>query len=63
MTHHPHAAAATNPAESVVDPVCGAEVSPRTSLKVTFQDHTFQFCSPKCRERFEREPEKFVGFA
>src|SRR6267378_1768939 len=46
----------------VKDPVCGMMVDPQKSAaKVEHQGKTYYFCSPRCAERFEREPEKFLA--
>lgn len=42
------------------DPVCGTECDPRTSDRVDYQGETFYFCSPGCKEEFERNPERYV---
>jgi YHS domain-containing protein len=42
------------------DPVCGMEVDPddaaRVGLVSTFQGAPFSFCSPQCKEVFDRDP-------
>src|SRR6267378_1466427 len=44
------------------DPVCGMMVDPQKSAaKVEHQGKTYYFCSARCTERFEREPEKFLA--
>src|SRR5271165_596774 len=46
----------------VKDPVCGMTVDPQKSAgKVAHGDHTYYFCSKRCAERFEKEPEKFLA--
>jgi P-type Cu+ transporter len=49
-------------AASVIDPVCGMRVDPATA-KHRFSHHgqDYFFCSARCRERFEAEPEKFLS--
>ncbi len=44
------------------DPVCGTEVDEESAARdeVRFEGVTFYFCSPKCREAFQQEPEKYV---
>jgi len=43
------------------DPVCGMMVDPQKSAgKVSHGDKTYYFCSKRCAERFEKEPEKYL---
>src|SRR5260370_27314727 len=45
----------------VKDPVCGMMVDPqRAAGKAEYAGKTYFFCSPRCKERFEKEPEKFL---
>jgi P-type Cu+ transporter len=44
------------------DPVCGMLVVPEKAAgKVEHDGKTYFFCSKNCAERFQREPEKFLG--
>lgn len=44
------------------DPVCGMMVDPQKAAgKVEHAGKTYFFCSPRCKERFEKEPEKFLA--
>nr|WP_283817983.1 heavy metal translocating P-type ATPase [Bradyrhizobium jicamae] len=44
-----------------IDPVCGMKVNPATAKhRFTYQGEEYLFCSGRCRERFEAEPEKFL---
>jgi Cu+-exporting ATPase len=46
----------------VKDPVCGMMVDPQKAAgKVEHAGKTYFFCSPRCQERFEKEPEKFLA--
>jgi Cu+-exporting ATPase len=46
---------------TATDPVCGMKVNPATAKhRFTYQGEEFFFCSGRCRERFEAEPEKFL---
>jgi P-type Cu+ transporter len=46
----------------VKDPVCGMSVdSQKPAGKVEHGGKTYYFCSPRCAERFEKEPEKFMA--
>jgi Cu+-exporting ATPase len=49
-------------APRVKDPVCGMMVDPHKSAgKVAHAGQTYYFCSKRCAERFEKEPEKFLA--
>jgi Cu+-exporting ATPase len=44
------------------DPVCGMSVDPvKSAGKVAHEGKTFYFCSKRCAERFEQDPEKFLA--
>ncbi len=54
--------AAPDTAHAVTDPVCGMQVDPDKSPHHAQHDgQTFHFCSARCRERFEADPEKFLN--
>ncbi|HEV7601418.1 MAG TPA: heavy metal translocating P-type ATPase [Bradyrhizobium sp.] len=43
------------------DPVCGMSVDPQTAKhRLTYKDQDHFFCSGRCRQRFEAEPDKFL---
>jgi len=43
------------------DPVCGMMVDPQKAAgKVEYQGKNYYFCSTRCAERFQKEPEKFL---
>ena len=43
------------------DPVCGRAVSRRdVAGRSMYQDHSYYFCSPGCKEAFDEEPERFA---
>jgi Cu+-exporting ATPase len=43
------------------DPVCGMSVDPQTAKhRLAHKGQDYFFCSGRCRERFEAEPEKFL---
>jgi Cu+-exporting ATPase len=49
-------------APRVKDPVCGMSVdSQNPAGKVQHGGKAYYFCSPRCAERFEKEPEKFMA--
>jgi Cu+-exporting ATPase len=44
-----------------IDPVCGMRVSVATAKhRFQYREQEYLFCSSRCRERFEAEPEKFL---
>jgi Cu+-exporting ATPase len=46
--------------QPAIDPVCGMKVDPRHAVGTsTYRDETVYFCSPSCKERFDREPERY----
>lgn len=46
----------------VTDPVCGMEVDPEEApAKTEHEGETYYFCAPGCKQKFEKEPEKYVG--
>src|SRR6476661_8905297 len=46
----------------VKDPVCGMMVDPqKPAAKVAHRDKTYYFCSQRCAERFEKDPEEFLA--
>jgi len=46
------------------DPVCAMVISPsRARATVTFDGRTYYFCSPNCRDCFERDPQRYLGSA
>lgn len=46
----------------VKDPVCGMEIDPKTAYgKSEYQGQTYYFCSPGCKQAFDKEPEKYAG--
>jgi YHS domain-containing protein len=46
------------------DPVCGMEVDPKTATnKSEYHGQTYYFCSPGCKQSFDKEPEKYAGQA
>lgn len=49
-------------APRVKDPVCGMMVDPQKSAgKVAHGDQTYYFCSKRCAERFEKDPQKYLA--
>ncbi len=44
----------------VIDPVCRMKIGEDTAQKYEYMGSAYYFCSPGCRERFEKEPEKYL---
>ncbi|WP_346427328.1 heavy metal translocating P-type ATPase [Caulobacter sp. 17J65-9] len=45
----------------VVDPVCGMTIDPHTSKhRATFDGRTRHFCSERCRQKFEADPQAYL---
>lgn len=47
----------------VKDPVCGMTVDPQTAKggSSTYQGQVYYFCNPKCKVKFDADPEKYVS--
>ena len=45
----------------VVDPVCGMEVDPKTTMTAEHMGQTYHFCSAQCKEQFMQDPAKYVA--
>src|ERR1700730_6341366 len=59
--HGDEAKAGAETAASAVDPVCGMSVNRATAKhRFSYKGEDYFFCSARCRERFEAEPEKFL---
>ena len=44
-----------------LDPVCGMEVNPASAeAQSEYGGQTFYFCSAKCKEAFERNPDRYL---
>jgi YHS domain-containing protein len=44
--------------DSAHDPICGKEVDPAGASSAEYRKRRYYFCSPRCKERFERRTEK-----
>jgi len=45
-----------------VDPVCKMEISEEeASARLEYEGRTYLFCSPGCKEEFEKAPEKYAS--
>ncbi|MBM3313766.1 YHS domain-containing protein [candidate division WOR-3 bacterium] len=48
--------------ESAVDPVCGMAVNQKGAAGgASFQGKTYYFCGAACKDRFEKEPQKYLS--
>ncbi len=46
----------------VKDPVCGMSVDEKKATNQSvYQGRTYYFCSPGCKQAFDKEPQKYVG--
>jgi len=43
------------------DPVCGMQVSDDTSVTSTYQGKKYSFCGEKCKQEFDKNPQRFAG--
>lgn len=45
----------------VFDAVCKMEIDEKTAkLKSEYMAKTYYFCSPMCKQKFDRNPEEFI---
>ena len=45
-----------------IDPVCGKEVDPNAAAaSENFEGHEYFFCSQKCKDEFNRHPDRYAG--
>src|SRR3546814_20449450 len=59
--HDGHPPAHDTEAGTVEDPVCGMTVDPATAEHhAVHRGPTYWFCSARCRERFEAEPDRWL---
>jgi Cu+-exporting ATPase len=63
MAEHEHMAGTMHPAPNTVrDPVCGMYVDPAKARGSSeYKGQRYYFCSPRCVERFNAEPEKYLA--
>ncbi|SLJ86363.1 heavy metal translocating P-type ATPase [Novosphingobium mathurense] len=60
--HHHHHDAAAHDDAAVRDPVCGMTVDPATAKHRSEHDgRDHYFCSARCREKFEADPERYLN--
>ncbi len=47
---------------TVTDPVCLMEIDPsEAAAQVEYRGRQFYFCAEKCRQAFEKDPERYAG--
>jgi Cu+-exporting ATPase len=52
----------SSPPQFEIDPVCKMRVLPETAAaKFDYKGKTYFFCNPRCRDRFEADPESFLN--
>jgi Cu+-exporting ATPase len=50
------------PGGQATDPVCGMTVDPATArASASHQGRNYYFCCPSCKQRFEADPERYLG--
>jgi YHS domain-containing protein len=57
------AASAQHALDAGVDPVCGMNVEPGTGYASVYQNRTMRFCSRDCLDKFEGQPQRYLGAA
>ncbi len=46
------------------DPVCGVQVEEKSAPATSsYEGQTYAFCSKECKEKFDRDPDRFVHSA
>lgn len=60
-SHHQHVTA--HDEGKVKDPVCGMNVDPKNAKggSSVYQGQTYFFCNPKCKAKFDAEPQKYLS--
>jgi YHS domain-containing protein len=43
------------------DPVCGMQVDPKQGYGKMYGDRLYRFCSRNCLDKFDADPEAFIG--
>jgi Cu+-exporting ATPase len=46
---------------SAKDPVCGAQVDPKTSVSEQESGKEYYFCSEECRQKFTENPSEYTA--
>lgn len=58
--HHNHGASYDNRRGDLTDPVCGMTVTEQSPHRANHQGESFYFCSTKCLDKFEDDPERYL---
>lgn len=59
---HGHNHGKENSGGNSKDPVCGMAVEPQKAAAAAVRNgNTYYFCSTSCRNKFEQEPDKYLG--
>ncbi|MBI2206347.1 MAG: YHS domain-containing protein [Candidatus Rokubacteria bacterium] len=46
------------------DPVCAMDVEPaKAAAQSSYKGQTYWFCAVGCKQKFDRDPEKYLGGA
>ena len=64
MNEHAEHGIGEHPKEAdvrAIDPVCGMRVDASTAHRLTHQHREYLFCSARCRERFQADPEQYLN--
>src|SRR5579864_6497987 len=60
--HEHHGESFAEKVRTIIDPVCGMRVDPETSEHhLELGGATYRFCSPRCREKFEADPDRYLN--
>ena len=43
------------------DPVCGMNVDEGSQTRSTYEGKTYVFCCPSCKERFDKDPQRYAA--
>jgi YHS domain-containing protein len=55
-------AAGGAPRANMTDPVCKMNVDPaKAAAQSTYKSQTYYFCAVGCKQKFDREPEKYLA--
>ena len=58
--HHGQQGAGLGAGGSSKDPVCGMEVAPDAGYSEKYQSREYRFCSRKCLNQFDTNPQQFA---
>ena len=58
---HDHAGHGAATGRTRKDPVCGIDVEQGRGYSEVFAEHEYRFCSRKCLDKFDAEPQRFAS--